>query len=108
MVATPSSAPLDLGGLEIALAIGLLLGGTVVLVSGLTVLARVVGWLLGEGRSERASDGTFERHSAGASRRHRRVGAGLPRTALVGLLAAALLFALAWSSYVLSRVREIG
>ena len=107
MVADGPGPPLDLGGLEIAVAIALLLGGTVVFVTGLTLLARAVGWLLGEGRSERASDGTFARRSAAQGRRSRRVGAGVPRTALVGMLAAALLFALAWSSYVLSRVRDL-
>ncbi len=116
----PGHAPLDLGGLEIPLAIGVLLGGTVAFVIAVTAIARLVEWLLdarsrvtAASRDGGEDDDAHRRRSPnatlGASARRRRRGlAGLSRTVVAAMLAGSLLFALAWWSFVLSRIGDLG
>jgi hypothetical protein len=103
-------ATLDVSLLEIPLSILVLLSGTVVLVLALTVMARIVDRLIDVAVARRGGvtegDGPGVRRVAGRPRR--RGLAGLPRTVAAAMLAGSLLFALAWATFVLGRMRDLG
>lgn len=91
----------------IPLGMAVLLAGTVAFVVTLTVLARAVDRLIDIAIAARGGS-TDETARRPATRPRRRRFAALPRTVLAAIVAGLLLFALAWSTFVLGRVRELG
>ena len=94
--------PAEIDALAIPAGIAVLLAGTVVFVTVLTAMARAVDRLIDIAiavwpRSEPRP----------VARRRPRRFAGTPRTVLAAILAGSLLFALAWSTFVLGRARDL-
>jgi len=96
-------APLDLGGLEIPLAVAILVGGTATFVVLLTVAAQVVDWLLGP-QDRRAETG--RRNGGGARSASGRPASRIP-SSLLPVVAAGLGLALTWSVVILLRLRSL-
>jgi hypothetical protein len=96
--------PLDLRSFAPLLAIVLLVAGTVVLCTGLALAAR------GANRVWDAVAPDEDEPAASRSRggTRRRLGAGVSRPVLVTILATALIASIAWLTFTLSRVRELG
>ena len=82
----------------------MLLSGTVAFVVTLTLLARIVDRLI----DLAVALGRRSLPNRGPARSRRRTSTGLPRMVVVGMLAGLLLFALAWSTFVLGRARDLG
>jgi hypothetical protein len=95
--------PAEIDALAIPAGIGVLLAGTVVFVTVITAMARAVDRLIDLAIS------IWPRSEARLPLRRRpRRFAGMPRTVVAAILAGSLLFALAWSTFVLGRARDLG
>ena len=88
--------------LAIPAGIAVLVAGTVVFVTVLTAMARAVDRLIDVAIAVWPRSGTRP-----PGRRRRRSISTVPRTVLAAILAGSLLFALAWFTFVLGRVREL-
>jgi hypothetical protein len=93
--------PLDLGGLEILIAVGILLSGTVVFCVLLAATARGI---------DRAWDlvGRTAVPSGGAAMRRRPEPIRISRTTAGGTIAAAVLGVLTWLTVVAGRLQQLG
>ena len=94
--------PADINALPILVGIAVLVAGTIVFVSVVTVMARAVDRLID------VAIAVWPRSTPRQpARRRRRSFAAVPRTVLAAMLAGSLLFALAWFMYVLGRARDL-
>ena len=93
--------PADIDALAIPAGIALLVAGTVVFVTSLTAMARVVDRLIDVAIAMRP------RSTPRPGRHRRHWFSGTPRMVVAAILAGSLLFALAWSTFVLGRVRDL-
>lgn len=94
--------PSDVDALAIPAGIAVLVAGTVAFVTLLTLMARAVDRLIDAAIAVRSRPAPRP-----AVRRRRRSLATMPRTLLAAFLAGSLLFALAWFTFVLGRVRDL-
>ena len=94
--------PPDVDALAIPAGIALLVAGTVVFVTVLTAMARAVDRLIDVAIAVRPRPAPRQ-----AAPRRRRSFSALPRAFVAAVLAGSLLFALAWFTFVLTRVRDL-
>jgi hypothetical protein len=94
--------PPDVDALAIPAGIALLVTGTVVVVTVLTAMARAVDRLIDVAIAVRPRT-----PARPAGRRRRKSFTAMPRTVVAAILAGSLLFALAWSVFVLGRMRDL-
>ena len=94
-------SPLDLDGLEILIAVGILLSGTIVFCVLLAATARGI---------DRAWDlvGRTASPSGGAGIRRRSESVRISRTTAGGTIAAAVLVVLTWLTVVAGRLQQLG
>jgi hypothetical protein len=88
--------------LAIPAGIALLVAGTVVFVTVVTAMARAVDRLIDVAIAVRPRSA-----ARAATRRSRKAFTSMPRTVVAAFLAGSLLFALAWSAFVLNRMRDL-
>jgi hypothetical protein len=91
----------DVDALAIPAGIAVLVAGTIVFVTIVTAMARAVDRLID------VAIAVWPRSAPRPPRRRRRPISTVPRTVLAAILAGSLLFALAWFTFVLGRVREL-
>jgi hypothetical protein len=94
--------PTHTDALAIPAGIALLVAGTVVFVTALTAMARAVDRLIDVAIAVRPRWSPRP-----AVRRRRKAITAMPRMVVVAILAGSLLFALAWSAFVLGRMRDL-
>ena len=94
--------PTQVDVLAIPAGIALLVAGTVAFVTVLTVMARAVDRLIDVAVAVRPRS-----VARAAARRKRRASTAMPRMVVAAILAGSLLFALAWSAFVLGRMRDL-